>query len=236
MSRAGASTRTTAVNRETACRAWHAVLALVITASLIAQVVLLVDGGTDVNTASSEGSVGLAVRFVRLLSYFTIQSNLLVLAVAVSLVLNPARDGRGWRVLQADALLGIIVTGLVFGTVLAGQVQHHGVGTWVNVGFHYFAPAWALVGWLLFGPRPRLDGATLGWLLIWPLLWIAYTFTHGAGTGWYPYPFLDAHTHGYGVAFRNTAAVVLLALIIIGILRFLDRRLPATVPMRLGQD
>jgi hypothetical protein len=49
------------------------------------------------------------------------------------------------------------------------QVRHHGIGTRVNVGFHYFAPAWALVGWLLFGPRPRLDWTTLGWLFTWPL-------------------------------------------------------------------
>ena len=220
-------TRATVTERGAACRGWHAVLALVITASLITQVVLLVNSGTDVNTAASEASVGIVVRLVRLLSYFTIQSNLLVLAVAVSLAVNPERDGRLWRVLHADALLGIIVTGLVFGTVLAGQVQHHGIGTWVNAGFHYFAPAWALVGWLLFGPRPRMDWATLGWLLIWPLLWIVYTFAHGAATGWYPYPFLDAHVRGYGVALRNTAAVVVLSLVLIGILRFLDQRLPA---------
>jgi hypothetical protein len=219
-------TRASGTDRGGACRAWNAVLALVITASLVTQVVLLAHGGTDVNTATSEARVGLAVRYVRLLSYFTIQSNLLVLALAVTLVLNPVRDGRGWRVLHADALLGIIVTGLVFGTVLAGQVHHHGIGTWVNAGFHYFAPAWALVGWLLFGPRPRMDWATLGWLLLWPVLWIIYTFAHGAATGWYPYPFLDAHVHGYGVAFRNTAAVVVLALVIAGVLRVLDQRMP----------
>ena len=217
----------TATDRGIACRAWYAVLALVITASLITQVVLIVNSGTDVNTASSEASAGLAVRFARLLSYFTIQSNLLVLALSVSLVINPARDGRGWRVLHADALLGIIITGLVFGTVLAGQVHHHGIGTWVNAGFHYFAPAWALAGWLLFGPRPRIDRATLGWLFLWPALWIIYTFAHGAATGWYPYPFLDAHVHGYGTAFRNTAAVVVLALVLTAILRVLDQRLPA---------
>jgi hypothetical protein len=211
-------------------------LALVITACLITQIVLLVHGGTDVNTSENEGSVGLAVRFVRLLSYFTIQSNLLVLALSASLALNPVRDGRAWRVLQADALLGIIITGLVFATVLAGQVHHHGIGTWLNAGFHYFAPAWALVGWLLFGPRPRLDWATLGWLLIWPLLWIAYTFAHGAATGWYPYPFLDAHAHGYGLAVRNTAAVVVLSVVIIGLLRVLDRRLPATRSARLPRS
>ena len=215
------------VGRGVTCRAWYAVLAVVVAASLITQVVLLVNQGTDVNSASGEASVGLVIRFVRLLSYFTIESNLLVLALAVTLVLNPARDGRGWRVLQADALLGIIITGLVFGTVLAGQVHHHGVGTWVNAGLHYFAPAWTLVGWLLFGPRPRLDWATLGWMLVWPLLWIAYTFAHGAATGWYPYPFLNAHLHGYGQALGSTAAVVVLALVIAVILRFGDRRLPA---------
>jgi hypothetical protein len=71
-----------------------------------------------------------------------------------------------------------------------------------------------------------------------PLLWIVYTFSHGAATDWYPYPFLDAHTHGYGIAFRNTAAVVVLALIIAGILRALDRRLPTVTtracPASLG--
>ena len=145
------------------------------------------------------------------------------------------RGGRLWRVLHVDALLGIIITGVVFGTVLAGQVQIHGIGIWLNAGFHYFAPAWALVGWLVFGPRPRLDWATLGWMFAWPLLWIVYTFAHGAATGWYPYPFLDAHTHGYGIALRNTAAVVVLALIIAGILRALDRRLP-TVTTRACPD
>ncbi len=87
------------MSRETACRAWYAVLALVVAASLITQTVLLVNSGTDVNTASGEGS-------------------------------------------------------------------------------------------------------------------------------WYPYPFLNAHLHGYGVAVRNTAAVVVLALVIIGIWRLADRRLP----------
>jgi hypothetical protein len=207
-------------------RVWNGVLAAVIAASLITQIVLLTRGGGDVNAAAGEASVGLAARFVRLFSYFTIQSNLLVLALAISLVIDPARDGRLWRVLHGDALLGIIVTGLVYVTVLAGQVHLHGIDVWVNIGFHYFAPAWAVVGWLLFGPRPRLDWRTMGWLLAWPLLWLVYTFAHGAASGWYPYPFLDVKLHGYGVAVRNSAGVVVLGLIIIAILHVIDRRLP----------
>jgi hypothetical protein len=226
MNGAGVVTRTPGLDRGIACRAWHAVLAAVIAASLITQIVLIVHGGTDVNTVTSEGNDGLGIRLVRLFSYFTVESNVLVLALALSLVLNPVRDGRGWRVLHADALLGIVITGLVFTTVLARLVHPHGLAAWVNAGFHYFAPAWALAGWLLFGPRPRLDWATLGWLWVWPLLWICYTFAVGAATGWYPYPFLDVQLHGYAIALRNTAAVIVIAVIIIAILRFLDRRLP----------
>lgn len=207
-------------------RAWNAVLALVIAMAMITQIVVLVRGNADVNTVGSEANVALGARLVRLFSYFTIQSNLLVLALAISLALVPERDGKLWRVLYSDALLGIIITGLVFTTVLAGQVQHHGIGVWLNAAFHYFAPAWAVAGWLLFGPRPRLDWATIGWMFAWPLLWLVYTFAHGAATGWYPYPFLDVGEHGYGIALRNAAAVVVLGVVIIAVMRVIDRRLP----------
>jgi hypothetical protein len=207
-------------------RAWNAVLALVIAVAMITQIVVLVRGNADVNTVGSEANVALGARLVRLFSYFTIQSNLLVLALAISLALVPGRDGKLWRVLYSDALLGIIITGLVFTTVLAGQVQHHGIGVWLNAAFHYFAPAWAVAGWLLFGPRPRLDWATIGWMLAWPLLWLVYTFAHGAATSWYPYPFLDVGEHGYGIALRNAAAVVVLGVVIIAVMRVIDRRLP----------
>lgn len=208
-------------------RAWNAILALVIAVAMITQIVVLVRGNADVNTVGSEAGVALGARLVRLFSYFTIQSNLLVLALAISLVLVPGRDGKVWRVLYSDALLGIIITGLVFTTVLAGQAQQHGIGVWLNIAFHYFAPAWAVAGWLLFGPRQRLDWATIGWMFAWPLLWLVYTFAHGAATGWYPYPFLDVGLHGYGIALRNAAAVVVLGVVIIAVMRVVDRRLPA---------
>jgi hypothetical protein len=225
MNQAGTLTRPAALDRGVACRAWHGVLVVVTGFSLVAQIVLLVHGGADVNTVTTEGNAGLALRLVRLFSYFTIESNLLVLALAISLVLNPGRDGRLWRVVHADALLGIIITGLIYTTLLAGLVHVHGIDVWVNAGLHYFAPPWTLAGWLLFGPRPRLDRATLGWLWVWPAAWIAYTFAVGAATRWYPYPFLDAQLHGYGAAFRNTAGVIVVALVIIAVLRLLDTRL-----------
>jgi hypothetical protein len=207
-------------------RGWHAVLAVVVTAAFAGQLYLLAHGVTELDPAASEQGVGIAVRLGRLVSYFTIESNLLVLATAVMLVLSPDRDGRLWRVLRLDALLGIVITGLVFGLVLAPLVHPTGLGAWVNAGFHYFSPWWTLAGWLLFGPRPRIGWPTVAWAFAWPVAWIGYTFIHGAVTGWYPYPFLNAHTHGYAVAVRNTAVVLVAGGVIVLAFKALDGRLP----------
>jgi hypothetical protein len=207
-----------------AARCWYIMLVAVVTAAFVIQLVLLFTGGADVNTASSEAGVTIAARLVRLFSYFTIQSNVLVLAGGLTLAVRPGRDGSRWRVLRLDGLLGIFITGLVFDLVLASQVHPTGAAWWANFGFHYFAPWWTLIGWVLFGPRPRITwGTIVAALLGWPLAWIVYTFAHGAATGWYPYPFLDVAKIGYAHAIRNTAAVFVLAIVLALVFKALDR-------------
>lgn len=207
-------------------RWWHFVLALVVLGSFIMQTVILVTGGPDVNSGSTGADAGLATRFIRLISFFTIQSNLLVLFAAISLAIDPQRDGPVWRVLRLDALLGIVITGIVFATVLAGLQQHTGMAAWTNAGFHYFSPCWTLLGWLLFGPRPRITWRTVGLSFLWPALWTGYTFARGAITDWYPYPFMNVTKLGYAGALSNTALVLLLSLVIATMLKALDERLP----------
>ncbi|BCJ46616.1 hypothetical protein GCM10010168_38610 [Actinoplanes ianthinogenes] len=202
-------------------RLWHGLLAVVVLGSLLTQLVLTAQGAPD-----AEGVVQpAATRFVRLFSYFTIQSNILLAIVAVTLTLNPDRDGRVWRVIRLDAVLGIVITGLVYATVLAGTAHPTGAGWWSNLGFHYVAPWWALAGWLLFGPRSRMDWRTLVWAVLWPLIWIGYTFAHGAATDWYPYPFTSVTDIGYPAAVRNMAFVVVIAVLFGALLWLLDRRL-----------
>lgn len=200
-------------------RAWHGVLAVLIGAALVAQVVLVCTGG------DGDTDVSVAARLVRTFSFFTIQSNILVLADCVVRAVRPAADGRLRRVLRLDALLGITVTGLVFALVLAGDSHPTGLAWWLNLMFHYAAPPIAVVGWLLFGPRHRIDLASLGCALIWPLLWIGYTLAHGAASGWYPYPFLNVTELGYAVALRNLALVVVLGLVLLAAFAGLDRLL-----------
>jgi len=197
------------------------VLTLVLMAAFVIQLVLLFSGGQDANSGQVEP--GLGTRLVRFFSYFTVQSNLVILAAAATLMVGPFRDGRGWRVLRLDAMMGIVITGLVFDLVLAKQVHLEGLAWWLTFAFHYFSPWWALLGYLLFGPRPRVAWSTVALAFIWPALWVAYTFLHGAVSGWYPYPFLDAGKLGLGEALRNTGAVVLLAAVLAVAFKSLDR-------------
>ena len=68
----------------------------------------------------------------------------------------------------------------------------------------------------------------MGWAFAWPLAWVAYTFVRGAVTGWYPYPFLDVSEVGYGPALLAVGGVLVLGVLILLLLRRLDRRLAPT--------
>jgi uncharacterized membrane protein len=166
------------------------------------------------------------VRLLRVFSFFTIQSNVLVGLTSAQLALRPDRDGRVWRVLRLDGLVGIAVTGIVYSTVLARIHEPKGweqVST--NFVFHYAVPVLAVLGWLLFGPRPRIDARVVAWSLVWPLAWFAYTLVHGRISKWYPYPFVDVATHGYARVVVNALLVTVVLAAVSAVYAFGDRRL-----------
>ncbi|KQS68877.1 Pr6Pr family membrane protein [Modestobacter sp. Leaf380] len=212
-------------DRRTLARVVHTALAVVVVLSVLTELGRAVSGANVLVPADDPGA---GTRVLRFSSYFTIQSNLLVLAAVLPLTRDPDHDGRGWRVLRLTAMLGITVTGLVYVFVLGPDLDPQGLGWWTNAGLHYVAPVLALVSWLLLGPRPRVTGATVGWALVWPLAWIGYALALGALTDWYPYPFLDVTVIGYAAALRNVAFVAVLAVVLLLVFRLADRKLPAT--------
>ncbi|MFI6515834.1 Pr6Pr family membrane protein [Spirillospora sp. NPDC050679] len=183
----------------------------------------MVQGGADANSGRAGDGALLGTRLVRLFSYFTIQSNLLVLATSLLLAVRPRRTGGLWRAVRLDALLGITVTGLVFATVLAPNLHLTGPALACTVAFHYVSPPATLLGWLLVEERSPFTKGDLAWSLLWPTAWIDYTLAHGAATGWYPYPFLDVVALGYPAALRNLAVVVAGALLIAALLVWVSR-------------
>ncbi|MGW3996154.1 Pr6Pr family membrane protein [Amycolatopsis sp. NPDC004772] len=168
-------------------RAWFAVTAVVALAGLVTQVVA---------TASADG------RVANLLCFFTIDSNLLVLLTSALVALGRAR-GRLFTVLWLDALAGIIVTGIVYQVALAGLYDLHGLSLVSDTMLHKVTPLLFVLGWLLVGPRGAVTWRTVWWSLLYPLAWLAFTLPRGAVDGFYPYPFVDAATLGYGQVALN---------------------------------
>ena len=203
-----------------AARAWHAATAVLVGAALLLQISLV----------AANGQVSMPERLLRLVSYFTVEANLLVLVSCAQLALRPDRDGLGWRVARLGGLVGISVTFLMYLLVLRPAMHLTGWDAVADVGLHYVSPVLMVGGWVLFGPRRRVGPTTALVTLAWPVGWFVWILLFGAVGDFYPYPFVDVRNHGYGgVLLRALLATTLLGAVVAGAWT-LDRRLNATAP------
>jgi len=208
----------------TPARAWHLLTLLTVSAALVLQTVLVINGAAVLDETAVRP---LGTRLFQMFCYFTIQSNLLVAVMAAGLAADPRRDGRVWRVVQTDALLGITLTGLVHFFLLRPLLDLSGWPAVADNLLHLVVPALVILGWLLFGPRPRLDGRTVWWSLAWPIAWLVLTLVLGELRDWYPYPFIDVSEHGYAQVLLTSLGVTALFLVLVAVVRLAERVLPA---------
>lgn len=155
---------------------------------------------------------GVLVSVIRFFSFFTILSNLLVLISSLPLALG-RRLGPLMQVLRVDALVAIVITGVVHWFLLRPLGVASGFPGTVDALLHIVVPVAAVLTWTLGEPRGRITARTVLLALVFPLVYAAWTFAHGAMTGWYPYPFIDVPVTGYPAAI-GMAAGVLLAFIV----------------------
>lgn len=212
-------------------RLWNAAVAGLVLVAIVLQIVLALRAtgpAPEVWTGYLRGTHAFG-RVVRVLSFFTIQSNLLCGYVGLTLALDPHRDGPVWRAVRLAGLFGITVTGIVYSAVLADAHQPNGSSEiFVNTIVHYVVPIMVVLGWLLFGPRPRIERRTVVLSLAFPVLWIGYTVIRGAVVHWYPYPFADVDALGYGRVAINGVLIVGLLAVVAGAFAYGDRRLRST--------
>lgn len=139
-----------------------------------------------------------------------------------------------FRILRLDALLGIIVTGIVYHTVLADLYDLQGAEWFADLLFHTVSPVLAVLGWLLCGPRGLVDRRIVALSVIYPLLWLAFTLVRGAIIDWYPYPFTDVTALGYAQVALNclpvTAGFLVHAIAALRVDRLLSRPSRAALP------
>ena len=70
-------------------RLWHALTALIAVVAVVFQLVLVIQGNAILD---EQNPPGLATRVGRFVSYFTIQSNLLIAIAAISLARDPGKS------------------------------------------------------------------------------------------------------------------------------------------------
>jgi hypothetical protein len=77
---------------------------------------------------------------------------------------------------------------------------------------HTVVPVMAVVGWLMFGPRGRTSSRIARLSALFPIAWLVFTLIRGELVGFYPYPFVDVATLGYGRVLVNCVWVAVLYL------------------------
>lgn len=199
--------------------------ALLIAAAIVRQLVASVETTLELDR-------DLATVLVNFFSFFTILSNVIaavVLAWAGIVGLRPGSDVRESRALATALVCAstyMIITGIVYNTLLRSIELPQGSQPvwWSNEVLHLVGPLFLLLD-LFFGSRRRaLPWRRVGVVIIFPLVWVAYTLVRGPlvtnpATGvhhWYPYPFLDSNGPGGWPSVILYVIVIAVAFVIVG--------------------
>jgi hypothetical protein len=188
------------VNSRLVIPAYRLVFAAVTIAAIISQAV---------------ASINLGIfRPVNYFSYFTIDSNLIAVAL---LLVGVARwrstSSSGLDVLRGAGVVYMSVTGVVFTLLLSG-VDVDTQLKWVNTVVHELMPLVMVADWLIAPPASRLTLRQGALWLLFPLVWIIYTLIRGAAANWYPYPFLNPANGGYASVTLYCVGILVFMLVV----------------------
>jgi hypothetical protein len=122
-------------------------------------------------------------------------------------------------------LVAISLTGVVFHVALGRLLDLDGWDWLANQLVHTVVPLLAVVGWLIAGPRGLTSARIARLSVLFPAGWLVFTLVRGAVVHWYPYPFIDVTTLGYGKAVLNCVWVALLLFGLGAGFTVMDRRL-----------
>jgi hypothetical protein len=174
------------------------------------------------------GITGTATSVANFLSFFTIESNIaaavVMLVGAVLLAVRRGDDSVAFTMVRASVVTYMVVTGIVYNLLLRGiDLPQGSTLDWSNEVLHVVAPVALLLDWILAPGRVPLAARRIWPVLVFPIVWAAYTLFRGpvtageaAGTAyWYPYPFLDPNTSPNG--YLSVLFYVLLIAAVIGL-------------------
>lgn len=172
-------------------------------------------------------------------NFFTNQSGLIgaIVLVLGALVFTKVRNPEWWDVVRGIAVISMLVTGIVYATLLDGLYNPFdtSVHTWASSVLHQLLPIVMLLDILIVPLGPRTKRWTAFLYPLYPLTYLAWFLIRGEQNGWYPYDFVDHNTYsnGYtGVAVTCGGLLVVFIIIGLGIISYSRmRRMPVALEM-----
>ncbi|HTE09517.1 MAG TPA: Pr6Pr family membrane protein [Chitinophagaceae bacterium] len=168
---------------------------------------------------------------IRYFSYFTIQINLVVALCYTVLLFSPgSRAGNFFSRQQTLAALTvyIVIVGLIYNIILRFLWNPEGLQKIVDEILHSVIPVLALIYWLLFAGKNKLEWKHVLTWLIYPFAYIIYILIRGSASGFYPYPFINTTELGLNKVLVNSAGIAavfaLISLILVAIGKSLTKK------------
>jgi hypothetical protein len=155
--------------------------------------------------------MGWGTSAIAMLMYFTILTNLMVIAAwwahlkpqANRLTRFFARPG-----VRTAVTAYIVFVAVIYALFISGQLPLSAAQKVPDAMLHYIAPVLCLLWWWASRPNPALHYRTITRWMIWPVSYLAVSVLIGAVTGAWLYPILDAGKLGWTAVMLNAAGMV----------------------------
>jgi len=150
-------------------------------------------------------------------SYFTIEANTIAFIVFLvsAFYLFARKKSAILDFFRGASTFFMVVTGIVFAVLLSGiEGATLTAVPWDNIVLHYLIPIAVTLDWILDPPSNKVSyRKALAWL-VFPLAYLAYSLIRGPIVEWYPYPFLDPSSGGYGQVALTSTVILLGGLVL----------------------
>jgi hypothetical protein len=138
---------------------------------------------TEIVALSERGQLNIA----NLLSFFTVESNLLGVAALLlgALLRASGAESAGVEWFRGLATFAMVTTGIVFSLLLAGLEDAQLTAVpWDNTVLHYIMPVVLLADWLIDPPRPPVPFTRALLWLVFPFTYLVYSLVRGPIVDW----------------------------------------------------
>jgi len=149
--------------------------------------------------------------------YYTALSNWFVVISFFAMLILYNKLGKARSYLSISALIGIMITGLVYNLVLIPNVEYITLATYSNFMTYLISPILALVNYLAFEKKGELTIKHIGMGMVFPLVYWVVTVFVGGLFDFAPYFFMSPSEIGWLMTFV-WLAIIIVVIVLLGII------------------